>query len=74
MRRLLLTAAGVTLASAAALAESNIPKRYSGSFPSGEVREPIAGTFTGKRLTLRFGCAGSKRLPTTTGSQFCPAM
>jgi hypothetical protein len=74
MRGLLLTAVGATLLPAAALAQANIPRRYSGSFPSDGVRKATAGTPTGKHLTLLFRRTDSKRLSTATGSQLCPPM
>jgi hypothetical protein len=72
MRRLLLTAAGVTLLSAAALAASDIPERYAGAFPTVGPRTSITGTFTGKSLTLQFKRATAKRALRRTGSEPSP--
>ena len=54
MRRIVPITVGVTLFAGAALAVSDIPTRYSGSFPSDGIRTNITGTFTGKALTVRF--------------------
>jgi hypothetical protein len=54
MRRPLLLTAGLAVLSVAALAQAHIPTRYAGSFPSDGIRKNITGTFTGKRLTLKF--------------------
>lgn len=54
MRRTLLLACGAVLFSVVALAQAHIPTKYAGSFPSDGVRKNITGTFTGKRLTLKF--------------------
>lgn len=72
MRRPLLLTAAMTLFSAAALAQAVIPERYSGSFPSDGVRSQITGTFTGKRLSLRFRRGAGKRVARQTGGDFCP--
>jgi hypothetical protein len=69
MRRLLLTAAGMALLSAAAGAAENVPTRYAGPFPSDGLRTNITGTFTGKSLTLRFKRAAGRRALRTTGNE-----
>ena len=61
LRAIASTAAGVALFSAAALAQANIPSKYSGRFPSDGVRTNIAGTYSGKRLSLRFTRAAGQR-------------
>jgi hypothetical protein len=49
---------GVTIAlgliPAAVSAATDIPTRYSGSFPSGGLATNLRGTFTGNSLTLRY--------------------
>src|SRR5262245_30647322 len=71
MRRSLLLAAGAAVFSAVALAQANIPTRYSGSFPSDGVRRNITGTFTGTRLSLRFVVQRQGQTIQRTGSYSC---
>lgn len=59
------------LGATAVIAASDIPTRYSGSFPSDGVRSRITGTFTGKTLTLRFVVAGNKGGPDRSGRYTC---
>jgi hypothetical protein len=73
MRRLLLTAAGMALLSAAACAAENIPARYSGKFPSDGIRTNITGTHTAKRLTVRFKRAAGRRALRRTGNEPLPS-
>jgi hypothetical protein len=54
-------AAGLALLSTAAFAASDIPARYSGQFPGVAAKRNITGTFTGKRLTLKFARVAGKR-------------
>jgi len=79
MRRFLLTAAGMALLSAAACAAENIPVRYSGKFPSDDIRTNITGTYTAKSLTVRFKRAAGRRAlrrpgnePPPTQEPLCP--
>jgi hypothetical protein len=72
MRRLLLTAAGMALMSAATCAAENIPARYSGKFPSDGIRTNVTGTYTGKSLTVRFKRAAGRAALRRTGNEPLP--
>jgi hypothetical protein len=61
MLKSLLVAAGVALLSAAALAGTDIPTRYQGEFPGAPSVRNITGTFTGKKLTVKFSRIARKR-------------
>ena len=58
---------------AAALAATDIPTRYSGSFPSGGTASNLNGTFTGKSLTLKYTVVLSNRTFGATGRYSCVA-
>jgi hypothetical protein len=71
MRRAVAITAGVGLFGAIALAAGDIPTRYSGSFPSAGRITNIAGTFTGKSLTLKYTQVRGSRFTPTTASYSC---
>src|SRR5262245_2843414 len=72
--RTALVLTGMAIFAAAALAQANIPTRYSGSFPSDGVRRNITGTFTGTRLSLRFVVQRQGQTIQRTGSYSCTAI
>ena len=74
MHKALMAASAALVSATAVLAATDIPTRYSGSFPSDGVRLRISGTFTGKSLSLRFVVkANPGRDPTRTGNYSCSA-
>jgi hypothetical protein len=58
---------------AAVLAATDIPTRYSGSFPSGGTATNLRGTFTGKSLTLKYTVLLPNRTFGATGRYSCVA-
>jgi hypothetical protein len=71
-RRLgLMIAAG--LIPAAAVAATDIPTRYSGSFPATGLSRNVTGTFTGKSLTLRYTVVLPNESFGATGHYSCVA-
>ena len=74
MGKVFMTMFGALFCATAALAVTDIPTRYSGSFPSDGVRMRITGTFTGKTLSLRFVVkANPGGDPTRRGNYTCTA-
>jgi hypothetical protein len=64
---------GVGVAGAVALAAGDIPTRYSGSFPAVGSFTSITGTFTGKRLALRYTFVGLGGINPSTANLSCTA-
>lgn len=62
---------GSLLAATAVLAATDIPTRYSGSFPSDGTRSQITGTFANNKLTLSFVVGAKKGDSTRRGSYTC---
>jgi hypothetical protein len=67
----LMMAAG--LIPAAVLAATDIPTRYSGSFPSSGLARNVSGTFTGKSLTLKWTVVLPNKSFGATGRFSCVA-
>jgi hypothetical protein len=66
-------AAGAAALSVAALAAAHIPTRYSGSFPSVGSFTGVTGTFTGRRLALRYTFVGNGGVNPSTAKLSCAA-
>jgi len=71
MRRTLLLVAGVALFTVVAIAQTHIPTRYAGSFPSAGNITSITGVFTGKSLTLKYTAVRGTRFIPTTANYSC---
>jgi len=71
MRRPFLLAAGAAVFSVAALAATDIPTRYAGSFPSVGRASNITGTFTGSTLVLKGTLIRGTRFVPASGRFAC---
>lgn len=71
MRKVLSTVAAVTVLSAVAYAASDIPTRYSGSFPSAGPFNNVTGTFTGSSLSLKYTFIRGGNFTPTTANYSC---
>jgi hypothetical protein len=63
----------VGLIPAAVVGATDIPTRYSGSFPSGGTATNLRGTFTGKSLILKYTVVLPNRTFGATGHYSCVA-
>lgn len=71
MRTRLLQIAAIIALPCAALAATDIPTRYSGSFPSVGRAVNITGTFTGKSLSLNYTVMRENRALPVAGNYSC---
>jgi hypothetical protein len=69
----LLAVAGVVLLPASSFAAGDIPTRYQGKFPGDAPGSTIAGTYTGKTLTLKGLRAAGKRSARHKAGKASPA-
>ncbi len=71
MRISIVAAAGLFAFPAIAISATDIPTRYSGSFPSVGNVTSVTGTFTGKTLALKYTVVRAGRFSSVTGNYDC---